>query len=251
MAESISRRIFRSARSMLRQFEEEDFRPLRGELSFGGDGAPPLVIELPDGGAVFLRGRIDRVDLKDLPDGGRAIRIVDYKSGKKKPDPVRLYCGLQLQLALYMAAALSAFPGTEPAGFCYYRLADPQISSETRDPLEAEELIGKEMRPEGLFVGDPEGRKKNAVSKEEMEAILRFAREKAAELALQAASGAIDASPRGDGDDSPCRNCEARAICGFDPSRHPGRPLPEITWQEIAEKAGNPQVFRPAFPRDS
>ena len=244
MAERISRRIFRSARSMLRQFEEGGFRPLRGELAFGDGDVPPLVIDLPDSSAVFLRGRIDRVDLADLPGGGRAIRIVDYKSGKKKPDPVRLYCGLQLQLALYMAAALSVLPGTEPAGFCYCRLSDPKPSSDTRDPKEAECLIEAEMRPEGLFVGAPDGKKKNRVTREEMAAILRFAREKAAELALQAASGVIDALPFGDGDDMPCGNCAARAVCGFDPTLHPRRNPPAITWKEIAEN-GSVSVSNP------
>ena len=237
MARRISRRVFRSAEAMLRQFEQEGYRPLRGEMTFGEGEIPPMILDLPDGGAVFLRGRIDRVDFSPLPEGGQVIRIVDYKSGRKKPDPAEIYCGAQLQLALYMAAALSVLPGTRPAGFCYARLADPILSSGTRDPEEARRLMEKEMRPEGLFVGQAEGKKKNGVTEEEMAAILRFARQKAAELAMAAASGITDASPLTDGKELTCSGCAARAVCGFDPARHSAREMPPVTWQDVAQAA--------------
>ena len=49
------------------------------ELRFGFDDAehPPVELPLPSGGAIRVRGAIDRVDL--LPSGG--LRVVDYKTG--------------------------------------------------------------------------------------------------------------------------------------------------------------------------
>lgn len=52
-----------------------------------------------------LLGRIDRVDTVES-EGKIFVKIVDYKSGNKKFDIAALYYGLQLQLVLYMNAAV-------------------------------------------------------------------------------------------------------------------------------------------------
>jgi RecB family exonuclease len=82
-------------------------RPLAVELTFGLDGHPPAVIELPDGRRLSFRGRIDRVD--EVP-GGAAV--YDYKTGKPftvdfADDPVT--AGAHLQLPIYAAAVRQRF----------------------------------------------------------------------------------------------------------------------------------------------
>lgn len=52
-----------------------------------------------------LLGRIDRVDTYETPDKVY-VKIIDYKSGNTSFSLVNLYHGLQLQLVVYMNAAL-------------------------------------------------------------------------------------------------------------------------------------------------
>ena len=232
MARAVERRILRSAGAVLCQFLEGGYRPMGGEMTFGSGKIPPLVIELSDGSAVFLKGRIDRVDEKEGEE--RFIRVVDYKSGMKKVDPMRMYYGLQLQLALYMAAALRAEPGARPGGFYYFHLQDPTVSSAERDPGAARALAEEKMKLNGLSLGeemgDAEGEWTDA---EGMEAVLSFCMEKAAALAEEALSGAIGAEPFEYGEENACAHCEARAVCGFDPSRHSGKKLEAKTLKDL------------------
>ena len=59
-----------------------------------------------------LRGRIDRMDVFEDEDKVY-VKIMDYKSGSTSFDLALLYHGLQLQLVVYMDAALKA--SGEPA----------------------------------------------------------------------------------------------------------------------------------------
>lgn len=87
---------------------EEGVVPREPEMGFGMPGSvnPALVIALPGGREVALRGKIDRVD--STPDGARAV-VLDYKSGKwdrykgLDKDPVK--GGKVLQLPVYALAA--------------------------------------------------------------------------------------------------------------------------------------------------
>jgi hypothetical protein len=79
----------------------EGWRPREFELAFG-DGAE---VEIEAGGErLRLRGRIDRIDEKS-----RAIRVVDYKSGRldKLGKAGDIVGGTRLQLPLYRLALLA------------------------------------------------------------------------------------------------------------------------------------------------
>lgn len=100
-----------------------------------------------------MEGRIDRIDF--FSEGGeRWLRVVDYKSGKASLDPSRVYGGLQLQLLLYLSAALAAYPDSQPAGAFYARFDDPLVATESRDAEEVEKQISRELRLNGLVVRD-------------------------------------------------------------------------------------------------
>ena len=65
------------------------------------------------------------------------MKIIDYKTGNTSLDLVALYYGLQLQLAVYLDAAVELeqkkHPGkqVEPAGVFYYHIDDPMPVSYT------------------------------------------------------------------------------------------------------------------------
>ena len=109
-----------------------------------------------------FRGRIDRVDLFEDADHVY-VKIIDYKSGAQKFDLAAIYRGEQLQLVVYMNAALELeerkHPQKEvlPAGILYYHLDDPMIDA---DPAESDESIRdriyRELKMQGLVNADSE-----------------------------------------------------------------------------------------------
>lgn len=83
--------------------------PDAAELPFGMAGADPLVIDLGDGTAIRLRGRIDRTDRAT---DGRVV-VADYKTGKADSykgltEEQPLGDGTRLQLGLYGLAVAAA-----------------------------------------------------------------------------------------------------------------------------------------------
>lgn len=92
----------RAARTAARHLAGSQFEPLAFELDFGQ--GRELVLRTHRGD-VPVEGRIDRID--QWQDGAhRYLRVIDYKSGNNQIDLVKLYWGLQLQLIVYLAAAL-------------------------------------------------------------------------------------------------------------------------------------------------
>lgn len=110
-----------------------DFIPEDFELRFSSKyGADAMKYEYEDGTTMDIKGIIDRVDYYN--DGDSVyIKIVDYKSGNKKLEINDIYNGLQLQLVLYMEAAIEfakkKYPGKNivPAALFYYNIDNPVI----------------------------------------------------------------------------------------------------------------------------
>ena len=237
VARRIERTAKRAGKTIVAQFAGSRFRPLRTELVFGQNGVAPIMLTLADGSTVYLQGRIDRIDV--LEDGGMRIRVIDYKSGVKKFDPTMAYWGIQLQLLIYLAAALSEIPGAEPAGFFYCRIADPTVKTESRIKEEVERQIAKKLSLAGISLSDvevlraqgsahaamitkdgrPSGTYKGSMTDEAgMAQLVGFARRKATELAQDAYAGIIDDAPAERLTYNACATCSYAGICGFDPA---------------------------------
>ena len=244
IAARIKKTARRAARIIIAQYQESRFSPMSFELSFGQGGVAPVILSLGDGTNVYLQGRIDRIDVLDAET--RHIRIIDYKSGAKKFDPTMAYWGIQLQLLIYLAAALSRIDGAQPAGFFYCRIADPTVKTESRIKEEVEKQIAKKLELAGISLSDvtilraqdahhsqmvtkdgtPSGRyAASMVDETGMNALLAFAKDKARQLARDAYGGQIDDSPAVHGQFSACALCDYAAICGFDPARKERRRL--------------------------
>ena len=235
--EAIARRIKKTAqragKNIIAQYAGSRFMPIDHEMVFGRQGAAPITLELADGTFVYLQGRIDRIDVLD----GTHLRVIDYKSGAKQFDPTMVYYGMQLQLLLYLAAALHELPGMHAGGLFYCRIADPTIKTESRIREEVEKQIAKKLALAGISLSDvrvlsaqsaqhagmitKEG-KVNATYRgqmatgEELDAMVSFARRKAAQLAGDAYAGEIGDHPAVHGMFNACTHCRYSAICGFD-----------------------------------
>ena len=100
---------------------------------------------------IVFRGMIDRIDIYDA--GDIFVKIIDYKSGRKKYSLKDIYSGLQLQLVAYADSAIKEIrkknPGRNvvPGGIYYYLVNDSYVK-----PEEAE----KKYRMSGLTLGEGE-----------------------------------------------------------------------------------------------
>ena len=158
--------LMRSTDTLQYQLQQGLFVPEKNEFSFGqGNDAEALAFTLSGGRWLRLTGRIDRLDLSRENDS-IFVKILDYKSGSRDLDEDLMRRGLQLQLIMYMEAAMRDLavknPGKEivPAAMLYYRMKDPVISknggpgaggSEEEALLE----IRAELRTTGLVNSDP------------------------------------------------------------------------------------------------
>ncbi|WP_026516445.1 PD-(D/E)XK nuclease family protein [Butyrivibrio sp. MC2021] len=195
-----------------------------------------------------LRGRIDRVDLYEDPDHVY-IKIIDFKSGKKKFSIASLYHGLSLQLVMYMNVARAMEkaknPDKEivPAAVLYYHVDDPIIGGqEDMQPDAINDLIRNELRTTGLVNADDtvvqllheglDGRsdvipvkllKKGGYSKdsgvagsEDYQYISRYVNDKVREYGKRILQGDISVNPYEAGNRSSCTYCDYRSVCGYD-----------------------------------
>jgi ATP-dependent helicase/DNAse subunit B len=105
--------------------------PFRFEVDFGcsaadGQALGPLTIRV-DGIEVQIGGRIDRIDVAELPDGV-GFWIIDYKTGSgRNYTPADLLSFQKLQLTLYALAVEQVILGAQPArplGLAYWMVTD-------------------------------------------------------------------------------------------------------------------------------
>lgn len=102
----VKRILKRTVWALQQQIRQGEFEPGEFEVSFSmEDSLSAINIDLSEHEKMRLRGRIDRVDLCETDDKVY-VKIIDYKTGNTSLDLVALYYGLQLQLAVYLDAAV-------------------------------------------------------------------------------------------------------------------------------------------------
>lgn len=245
----IRRTMHRVGRMLALQRRLSAFRTSAQEIAFRPGDLPPL--RLAGGKKVYLEGKIDRVDVLDLP-GGEYARVIDYKTGNNALEAEDIYYGLRLQLFLYLDAVLS-MRGAHPAGVFYQKLGQAQVNLDGAMPdekiakkrdkklrltgylLEDEEVISAMCadpdRMDELLPIAPRTSKGRALpgqytkasmekllTEEQFSALRRHTRRKLSQLAQGMLDGDAAVSPAQTGDLDACKNCRFRAVCGFDES---------------------------------
>ena len=214
-------------------------------------------------GGVSMHGRIDRIDTYEEEDKVY-VRVMDYKSGMAGFDLTALYNGLQLQLAVYLNAAVAMEKKDHegksivPAGLFYFPMKDPMISSETQMSQETiEDALFKEMSLEGICNADSDiihymdqgcgakskilpisynkdgslSKTSKAVTTEQFELLEKFVKEKTARLGAEIMEGQISVNPYGTPQKTACDYCAYRGICGFSPKESSYRKLEKFQWE--------------------
>ena len=247
-----------------------EFDPAVAELEFGfgAGGAPAWEIDLSAGHRLALRGRIDRIDLC-RETGDRALCVVmDYKSGRQKPDKILVEHGVQLQLLAYLAAvrhwpdphALFGVQQLIPAGVFYVNLRGQYEGGGTRDEALADaddtrklayrhtgrfdaSFLGKFDNRPNVPCGDQFNYNRNhdgslrkgsteALPRAEFEKLLDRVEAQLQEMGRAIFSGAAQVDPYRKSRETPCEFCDYRAVCRIDPWTHRYRVL-----RPSAEKA--------------
>lgn len=225
MIERTRRILHRTVWALQEQLKQGEFYPEGFEVAFGG-------------------GRIDRVDV--LEDENKVlVKVIDYKTGNTSFDLVALYHGLQLQLMIYLDAALQVekkkYPGkeVEPAGIFYYNVKDPMI--EETIEADVEQVTGKilkELKMNGLLQADPQVavkmdqslsslpaafnkdgsfRKSSSVAtREQFDILNRYVKKKIAGIQEAILDGEAEVSPYELGRRNACTYCAYQGVCGFD-----------------------------------
>ena len=151
--------VHRVVADMAGELRRSDFEPLDFELDFSkaSDMRP---LELGEGQeAMTLTGIADRVD-GWLHKGQLYLRVVDYKTGRKKFSLSEVWYGMGLQMLLYLFAlgedGQSRY-GAEviPAGVMYVPARNALLSlQKDLSEEEAEKKRGEELRRSGLVLDD-------------------------------------------------------------------------------------------------
>lgn len=264
----------RTVKAMHVQISSGHFQPEGFEIPFSqAQELEAVNIILPDKGKMRLRGRIDRIDTCEK-DGQVYVKVIDYKSGSTSFDLTALYYGLQLQLAVYLNAALElekrVHPDKEiiPAGIFYYHIKDPLLGAEgTESEAQTEQKLLRQMRPEGLVNAQPEviaeldsgivkasdvipvvlnkdgslSKLSKAVPKERFDELSGFVHEKLKEIGSRIMSGEIAPVPYQRKQAASCDYCIYRTVCALD-HKIPGTKVnklgeykPEEIWKKIEE----------------
>lgn len=240
------------------QLKGSGFQPKGIEVQFSSEDTESMMMQLETGDIMKLRGRIDRMDSKEVEDK-LYIRVVDYKSGSTSFDLVSVYYGLQLQLVFYLDAAIeyqkTLHPEKEicPGGILYYNIKDPIIEQEhSAEEDEVAERLLEQMQMNGLENHEvqEEGKSdKSGKSSKSVQAIdtVQFAQlktyvqDKMKELGTEILSGSVTVNPYQKKNYTSCQYCQFQTICGFDRKRsgYQYRNLPaikdEVIWNELDE----------------
>lgn len=250
MITRMNRILNRTVQTLQYQLQKGAFTPENFELSFQMTSDLEAVnISLSEEEKLQLIGRIDRVDTCQKDDK-LYVKIIDYKSGNRKFDLAALYYGLQLQLVVYMNAAVEMErrknPDTRviPAAMLYYHVSDPMTETDKGQPdiAEIETAILDELKMTGMVSDDeevirlldkdfetksavlPVARKKDGsftqassvLSDEDFKTVSEYVSHKIKEIGTSILDGNIGLNPYEQKDADACTYCVYKSACGFD-----------------------------------
>ncbi|MGN0398770.1 MAG: helicase-exonuclease AddAB subunit AddB [Blautia sp.] len=274
MVNRVKRIMQRTVWALAKQIELGKFHPSRFEVSFAmADSLESVNIALSEEEQMKLKGRIDRVDICE-DEEHVYVKVIDYKSGNTSFDLVALYYGLQLQLVLYLNAAMELeqknHPDKEivPAGIFYYNIKDPVVDYVEEEGEEGlYNRILKQLRMNGIASADkavlelmdknleksgasslsiPVSIKKDgnlaktssAVSEQQFRLISGYVNHKIREIGRRILDGETKAEPYEMGQKNGCQYCPYKGACGFDEKKGNSRyrRLASMKPQEIWDK---------------
>ena len=250
----VKRMVKRSVWALQKQLKQGEFYPALTEWAFGEkDNIDSLNFDLESGQKLHLKGRIDRIDVCQDKENHLYVKVIDYKSGTTQLDLIKLYYGLQIQLVLYLNAALELekkrFPDkfVQPAGVFYYNTKDPILNKEdVKNPENPQEEILKKLKMDGICSAEPEILQKldknlaagksvesfavpvkytakgtfssnsKVANQEEFAIMMDYVQDKAKKIGREILKGNTSVNPFERQKENACEYCPYKEVCGFD-----------------------------------
>jgi ATP-dependent helicase/nuclease subunit B len=247
------------------------FRPVRAGVEFGGgkSALPAFRLVTPGGNEVLLHGKIDRVDLHES-DG--TFAVADYKMRGEGLALDRIFYGLSLQLLTNLLVVREsgeklAGRKIEPAAaFFLQLLRSPTVVEHPSEALAADHPdFHLRVKPRGIInapsVGSFDTRlveghsaavaayvkkdgqfgfrdRSDVADESEFSGLLEHVRLKLGELADRIIGGDVRVRPFWINRQTPCANCEFRAVCRFEPGINGYNVLKGMSRDEMLGKLG-------------
>ena len=219
------------------------FEVLGTEVEFGDKGKyKPIRLTLEDGKRIEIIGKIDRIDTAK-GEGGKYLRIIDYKSSAKNIDLNEVYAGLQIQLLTYLDASCKE-EDLMPAGVLYFSMLEQMIKSNKRmEQEEIEEKIRANFKMKGLILADVKvvklhdknlqngssalvpayigkdgelsEKKTSGVTAEQFKELQKYMYTVIKQISKEILGGNIDLKPYYKDKKTPCKYCDYKSICSF------------------------------------
>lgn len=236
----------RTVWALTKQLSQGAFVPSNYELHF--HNTESVKNGLQEMAKLNLRGRIDRMDVFEKDDKV-FVKVMDYKTGKKEFKLLNVYYGIQLQLVVYLQAAMKfekdIYREKEiiPAGIVYYRVDDPLVERSEDNTVSDEKLL-KALCVDGIISENnevlaamdtaftdgvsgyessviPVSTKKDGmlssrsktVTEEEFQVMIEYANQKIKHMGEEILAGDIRINPYTEGEFTSCSYCNYRTIC--------------------------------------
>ena len=278
--DKMERILWRTVRILQYQLQKGKFVPKNYEISFSAlEDLDSVKVSLSDNEKMYLQGRIDRMDTYETEEN-LYVKVMDYKSKEQQFQLAAFYHGLQLQLVVYLNAAMELLKKQNPqknvlpGAFVYYHVSDPMVEGqEGMTEEEIDGLIKKQLRVSGIINEAPEvlaaldksheeksdvipveykkdgslSSRSSVMKEEQIEILLKYAKQKVTHLGQEIADGNIAMEPKVFKEKDACTFCQYKDVCSFD-SRLQGHEKKELQdmpaeelWQEIRAKVEDNQ----------
>ncbi len=158
MYNNMGRKICAAVRRLIKEFSLSEFIPVDFELKIDNDGkVKPIEIKLKNG-TLRIKGSVDRVDMMKTEDKS-FVRVIDYKSSIKEFDLSDVFCGINMQMLIYLFSiwknGTDEYDGITPAGVLYMPIGSSAKSFDRNTPdSKILESRMKELRMKGIVLDD-------------------------------------------------------------------------------------------------
>jgi len=202
-----------------KNINEGKFKPEGFEVKLPQDGQKlsSLRYDLEDGSEIDFHGKVDRIDIYESEDKKLFVKISDYKSGNKDLNATEAFGGIDIQMLVYMDAALEYESlkynkETHPGAVYYIQITDDAVKN---DKGLAESVLKKGILNSSIGSEIKAG---EILSEEEWKALKEKIRNLIKEEGSKIHKGMIEAHPYKNKDKNGCKYCSFHRICHFDPA---------------------------------